>query len=327
MPSRLQRGNRNNPSTWGENGDGTLPGTCPPGTSRMVFLGLLGPDATSVTYQAADGSLTRERTSGGVGAYLIVVPLTQKTCNLYFQRPTGGATGPCGNSVGGGGSDSASPGPFGPIRAITYRDGHSCKLTPPKEMLASYTAFIRRMMPPQTPGRARPISPTERAKLLRAIASFAAARHLSVTELITKLRGLCPAVGYVAPHMKRLTAAEVASPITVGPVRKIPQDTGATISFIARQAVTSSDSWYEFATTGPARCEADSNGPIGYGDIRVGQRLTARIGVSYNCRGTVHGNVGYMQHSGPTDAESAGSAGTPGKDGSIIVGHFKLTIR
>ena len=72
-----------------------LPARDEPGAS-MVFLGLLGPQATSVTYQAADGSLKREPTSGGVGAYLIVVPLTQKTCNLYFQGPTG-ARGPCGN--------------------------------------------------------------------------------------------------------------------------------------------------------------------------------------------------------------------------------------
>ena len=35
-------------------GTGASPGTCPPGTSRTVFIGLLGPDATNITDQDAD---------------------------------------------------------------------------------------------------------------------------------------------------------------------------------------------------------------------------------------------------------------------------------
>jgi hypothetical protein len=318
MPARLQRPRHN-----AGFGTGTSPGTCPPGTSRMVFMGLLGPDATSITYQAPDGSLQRQSTRGDDGAYLLVVPLTQRTCNLYFQGPTG-ARGPCGDSIGGGGSNSASPGPFSPIRAIQYRDGHTCNLEPSSRLLTSYGAFVNRIF--SRNNRGKPISQSVRAKLDHELARFAASKHLTVTELRDKLRPVCPAVGYVAPNEKHLTEAGVASPITVGRITTSGLDAGATISFTARQPVTSSNNWYEVATTGPARCQADSNGPIGYGNVRAGQQLTEHIGASANCKGTIHGVVGYMQNSGPTNTESAGSGGTPGQDGSIIVGHFTLTM-
>jgi hypothetical protein len=314
LPSRLQ-------------GDGsrvgTSSGTCPPGASRMVFMGLLGPDATSITYRAPDGSLQTEMTSGDDGAYLLVFPLSQKTCNLYSQGPTG-AHGPCGDTVGGGGGNSASPDPIGAVRAIHYRDGHSCSLAPPSSLLASYTAFVNRILPPKQQ-RGRPISQSMRAKLDRQRARFAASQHLTVTQLAERLRGVCPAVGYVAPKEKHLTEADVTSTITVRRITTGGSDAGAVISFTARQPVTSSDSWYGFATTGPAGCAADANGPIGYGNVHTGQRLTEHIDVSANCKGTIHGVVGYMQNSGPTDTESAGG-GTPGQDGSIIVGRFTFRM-
>ena len=42
---------------------------------------------------------------------------------------------------------------------------------------------------------------------------------------------------------------------------------------------------------------------------------------------TVRGIIDYMQSSGPTDAESAGSGRAPGQDGSIVVGRFRFTVR
>ncbi len=298
-------------------------GSCPHGASRTVFMGLLGPDATSITYQAPDGSLQTEKTSGSDGAYLLVFPLTQQTCNLYAQGPTG-AHGPCGSGVESA-SNSASPISPGAVRAIHYRDGHTCSLAPPKSLLAGFRAFIQGLLPRNGPGGYL-VRPSVRAKLERALARFAASQHLSATQLLAKIRGICPAVGYVAPNEKHLTPADVASPITLGRITTSGPDAGAVISFTARQPVTSSDSWYEFATTGPPRCEADANGPIGYGNVHAGQQLTERISVSGTCNGTIRGVVGYMQNSGPTNEESAGSGGTPGRDGSIVVGHFRFTI-
>jgi hypothetical protein len=315
-PSRLKRFARNGAGSTGQ-------GTCPPGTTRTVFMGLLGPDATSITYQAPNGSLRTERTSGGDGAYLLVFPLTQKTCNLYAQRPTG-TQGPCGSGVEST-SNSASPISPGAVRAIHYRDGHTCSLVPPKSLLAGYRRSISGLLPKSGP-RGYVVSPELRAKLERALARFAASQHLSATQLNDKIGGICPAVGYVAPTERHLTPADVESPITVGRITTGGLDAGPVISFTARQPVTSSNSWYEFAVTGPARCEADENGPIGYGNIRTGQRLTERISVSATCRGTIRGVVGYMQDSGPTNEETAGDGGDPGQDGSIIVGHFTFTM-
>ncbi|HEX3764318.1 MAG TPA: hypothetical protein VHW23_36740 [Kofleriaceae bacterium] len=320
MPSRLQRLPRGRAAP----GSRTSPGTCPAGASRMVFTGLLGPDATSITYRAPDGRLQTRRTSGDDGAYLLVFPLNQKTCNLYFQGPNG-ARGPCGGSVGGGGGNGGSPDPIGPIKAIHYRGGRTCRLGAPAALLAGYTAVIRRLLPSSSRGRSL-VRPAVRARIERALARFATAQHLTRIQLDDAISGLCPAVGYVDPNQKHLTEAQVASRITVGRIRHGATDTGAAISFTARQPVKNDDSWYEVATTGPAHCEADGNGPVGYGNVRVGQKLSEQIGVSASCRGTVRGVVGYVQNGGPTDAETAGSGGTPGKDGSIIVGRFKFTI-
>jgi hypothetical protein len=54
-------------------GDPSLP-YCPKGANRIVFYGLLGPDAVSITYRTPGGGLATQRTVGGVGAYLLVFP-------------------------------------------------------------------------------------------------------------------------------------------------------------------------------------------------------------------------------------------------------------
>jgi hypothetical protein len=45
---------------------------CPSGSLRMIFVGLLGRDARSITYKTPSGATETENTVGGVGAYLIV---------------------------------------------------------------------------------------------------------------------------------------------------------------------------------------------------------------------------------------------------------------
>lgn len=43
------------------------------------------------------------------------------------------------------------------------------------------------------------------------------------------------------------------------------------------------------------------------------------------CKGTYHGLIGYMANSGPINQETSGG-GTPGRDGSLVVGRFTFTI-
>jgi hypothetical protein len=280
-------------------------------------MGLLGPDAVSITYRAPDGSLQTEHTSGSDGAYLLVFPLTQKTCNMYAQF------GPCGSGVQTT-SNSFSPSTPGPILAIHYRDGHTCSVGPPKKLYARLEAVVRRLRSKSRRGGLS--SPGGQLKLQRAVARFAASEHLSVTQLRTKLAGICPAVGYVAPNEKHLTPADVASPISTKPTGNRQTSPGAVISFTARQPVTSSDSWYELAITGPPSCQADGSGPINYGNVRTGQKLTETVSTSTDCKGTIQGVIGYMQNGGPVNEEGGGD-GTPGKDGSIIVAQFAFKVR
>jgi hypothetical protein len=92
---------------------------CPPGALRDVAYGLLGPEATSITYVAADGARHTQPTRGPDGAYLIVRPRT--TCVELHD----GRRYPC---------DLGSSGPLlgaGVITTVTYRDGRVCHLPAP----------------------------------------------------------------------------------------------------------------------------------------------------------------------------------------------------
>ncbi|MDQ6606317.1 MAG: hypothetical protein M3Z06_07200 [Actinomycetota bacterium] len=81
------------------------PGTpiCVRGDTRLLYYGLLGPQAASVTYRGPSGRLLRIPTVGSQGAYLIV---------SAPQRVPDSIT------------PSYSPAP--PIIRVSYRDGHSC---------------------------------------------------------------------------------------------------------------------------------------------------------------------------------------------------------
>ena len=291
---------------------------CPPGSLRMIFTGLLGPDATSVTYQGPDGSPKTAPTSGSDGGYLLVVTLNDTTCTLYTHGPFGGY-GPCGGSEA---MMGASPGPIGAVKAITYRDGHVCRLTPPARLLAAEQALTRKLRP-QSHGRT---DQARRRLFVQALTRFLASRHLTRAQFGSLLHPTCPPVGYVRPNQRVLNAADVASPVTVKLLHPQYGEFQVDIAFTARQAVTTGSSWYEDYMTNPAGCSSSGQGgQIEFGNIRAGELIHDRRLIG-TCKGTYHGLIGYMQNSGPIDQESAGG-GTPGRDGSMIVGRFGFTIR
>lgn len=84
---------------------------CPQADERNLYYGLLGPDATSVTY-VLDGQRRTQATVGAEGAYLIVVPSPR---NQLL------------NGVGGGTTDVVPV--DGPITELHYRGGETCHLT------------------------------------------------------------------------------------------------------------------------------------------------------------------------------------------------------
>lgn len=81
---------------------------CPPGSLRNVYYGLLGPEATAVTYMNAAGTIVRRRVHGLEGAYLVVVPTDPRRRNVGYFMP--GVT----PAVG--------------LRSVEYRDGSVCRI-------------------------------------------------------------------------------------------------------------------------------------------------------------------------------------------------------
>lgn len=317
-PSRLAARRRGRSLPTQQNPQGLQ--LCPKDSNRFVFMGLLGPDAQSITYETPQKTLKTIHTSGSDGAYLLVFPLTQATCNLYAQGPRGGYA-PCGGTESQGG---ASPDSIGAIKAIRYRDGDTCHLTPSTSLETELVAYARSIH--LSRHRGRPLSQRQIAQLHRLELRFMAAHHLTLATFRDEMSGQCPAVGYVAPNEKHLTQVDVASPVHVKVIPNTKRGPEFVISFIARQPVTSSDSWYEFATSGPRSCEAGGAGQIGFGNIHVGQRLTESDSVGAGCKGVIRGVVGYMQNGGPINQNNSGG-GTPGQDGSIVVGRFSFRLR
>ena len=84
---------------------------CPQSDERNVYFGLLGPDATSITY-TLDGRSQTLATVGPEGAYLLVTPASPS--QLF--------------NFNAGGTQDIVP-VDGPITELHYRDGSTCHLT------------------------------------------------------------------------------------------------------------------------------------------------------------------------------------------------------
>ncbi len=281
-------------------------------SSRFVFMGLLGPEAASVTYRAPDGSVKTEKTSGGDGAYLLVFPVNASTCNFYARGQFLGVQ--CANNESMMGTSPGSP---GAVTAVTYRDGHVCNVIIPQPLYMAFRAVGAQI---------QKLGGFHSQAGSRLYAAFLSTEHLEPNWLQKYISHPCPPVGYVAKKLKLVTAAGVAAPITV---TAIPDHTYGEVlvnlTFTAREPVTSSNSWYEQYITTPRGCSTRS-GPsqIGFGNVRAGQQIHKRT-LEGPCKGVYHGVIGYMQNSGPIEQE-ASPAGIPGHDGSVIVGRFSFSI-
>jgi hypothetical protein len=87
---------------------------CPAADERIVYYGLLGPDAESVSYRAEDGRIATAATSGRDGGYLVVLrPTAQHPARGYF-------------------APGASPGSG--LLSVRYRDGHVCRIRSPRAL-------------------------------------------------------------------------------------------------------------------------------------------------------------------------------------------------
>jgi hypothetical protein len=318
---------------------------CPAGSNRMIFYGLLGPDATSITYRKPDGMLAIERTVGGVGAYLIVFTHDQAASKAYCQSATESSS-----CDGGRGSGGPSPDQLGAVTKITYRDGHSCSVDPPAKLLAAYIAFNKRV-------RALPLLATQRqryAQYARLWSAFLHHEHLTNEQFDHDLQARCPAVGWVSAKTT-VTQADVASPITLHvfpigtyacpknplhlpdgcnypnvrhgvmlpPKRVIPVEW----SFEARRAVTTTSTGYAVMLSYPKGCNAGGEG-FGTGrKILAGQTLSYSTFINPKCRGTYKLVVDYIPQASPQQSFGVGVFALMGHAGSLLVGRTSFTIR
>src|SRR5207247_10061514 len=86
---------------------------CPHEDMRILYYGTLGPQARSVTYEER-GVRKTAPTSGPWGAYLVVArPDHNRPALGYFAPGTSPASG---------------------LVAITYRDGHQCRIRDPRAL-------------------------------------------------------------------------------------------------------------------------------------------------------------------------------------------------
>jgi hypothetical protein len=225
---------------------------CPTQETRDVYFGLLGPETASLSYVSGATRTVTVPTVGPDGAYLIVTR----------ARP---------GEQQGDSSGFVALLRTGPIRAVTYRDGHTCRPT------AVY-----------------PCGPI----------------------------GLVPAK---APH---LTQAALASPIHVRemPARSsTPSQLLFKISYTARVAVTSTNSFYYISLFFPnvRTCHEFAVGSETTTNIRAGQRLADNEDVLASCHGILHGLVRYH----PASAiHSAAPEPDPTNPGDITVGRFSLRL-
>jgi hypothetical protein len=225
---------------------------CAAEDERLVMAGMAGPLARTVTYADPNGQLHTVSTSGGQGAYLIVLRAPAKL------------------GLEGGGYEPGGPG-VGTIRQITYANGQVC-----------HTG--------QELGR------TARA---------------------------CPPVGEQPVVQPGVTAASVASPVSVllrkqavhlrDETRVLPM---FVISFRARVPVTSGASGYLISV----RCRDTTQEAPVFSDVRRGKLITMAMAQN-GCRGAAQIRVVYQHggHGGPEPPFSLNGAGLTVGTRTIVV--------
>ena len=283
----------------------TLP-ACPARDLRNVALGVLGPDAVSITYSLNHHNVTEH--TGPDGAYLAVVPGTTQLCTF---GPRGGER--CFGGSGGG-QITTSTLQSGIITSVRYRDGHVCHLETatsggvgaascPNVGYAYYPLFH----PPR-------ITEAQVAEPMT-IRIFKAKRYCIKPLAFGSFEIPCD---HGVPHGYKPAPSGESPPIAL-----------VDISFTARLAADNYHSVYEFSyvrASGPANCTLNTGGTSATTmlPIRAGQRVTIQD-TQEVCPGTYAGLVTYQPNGGP--GRDTLDSSSPTRDHSIIVGRFRYTLR
>jgi hypothetical protein len=288
---------------------------CPRRDLREISYGLLGPEATGISYRTANDSLEHTATAGSDGAYLLVLPHVKRRC--IEQTPISCVRGPDGET--GGPRVSL----FGAIRAITYRNGSTCRLMTAEQVKAAMTA--------------------EHTRFERGFEHFS-----------------CPAVGYAPFPTSHTTSAQIAAPIhvrfepssfycekpgeqavpckrhTPAGYRRIPRNPShpeelIVISFRTRIAIKNYDRHYEINIANPASanhhtCPEAGGGSFGpsNSDFAAGQEVRFSQFFKPECAGLYRVTIGLVTVNGPSGATPV--PGLPGQSGEVSVGQTDIRI-
>lgn len=329
-------------------------GDCPRNAMRMIFVGLLGPEARSITYKTPSGTTRTQRTAGGVGAYLIVFRETAADCHDFTRSLISSSTGCDPDSRMG-----ATPYLQGPsaVTSVTYADGKTCSDQVPAGVAAAYRQYRREI---RKLTKSKLTDKQARAAWKRFLAQHPADRR----DWLELVHPECQPVGWVAAKLHTLSSADVASPIKLTLIeakrfcvpnsqvgfdgaiacdRHVPKGDRwlygslparrtilVTVSFRAREPVKTDQSSYSGAIKNPG-----NNGGTGLGtdqNIRAGQRVTLSTFVGTNLKGTYHGIVTFAQNSGQTWPGGGGALPLLGRHGirvpkgTLIVGSFSFKL-
>jgi hypothetical protein len=319
-------------------GGSDLTALCPAGSNRMVFLGLLGPDATSVSYKKPGGGLGSERTVGRAGAYLLVFRYSSANCELYSNSPTSAHSCPS-ESFGGSSPDSA-----GAVTEVSYRDGRNCTVESRDDALAT-DALVR--LYPHQEYLAGPESRRMWAKVLERY-------NLTPQQGLRQASGYCAAVGWVQRSGPQVTAAEVASPIHMRQLRPHPEtnlsfgcgrhrqsttpcdgkprplEYPLRFSVTARVPIHSSAAWYEWDLQYPrGRSCGVGTGQIVDRNVNTGAVLRFSPSVDGPCHGVFTVSIAYVRGSSTNERAGFGPPLPPsGRSGNgvTVVGVKRFRI-
>jgi hypothetical protein len=324
-------------------------GDCPFNAMRMIFVGLLGPDARSVTYRTPSGLTRTQPTAAGTGAYLIVFRETAGDCLDFTRSLNTSPSGGCGPGNGGG----PNPDLQGPsaITAVTYNDGKRCSDLPSASFAIAYQKASQ---------ASRKLSAKQARKFW---AHFTAQHHLSERAFFNAVQPRCLPVGWVKPKLPKLTSADLASPIHVklqegkrfctktpdgagfnGAVpcdKRVPKGDRylygsgpgveavlLSVSFTVRQPVTSDNSDYVELVKSPGN--TGSSGNATQTNLRAGEHVTLSEFMGANPpKGTYRGTIAFVQDDGQQGRDAPAlfflSRGRHPR-GTFIVGHFSFKL-
>lgn len=274
---------------------------CPPADLRYAYYGLLGPDATSVTYANSTGHLVTTLTAGSDGAYLVVL-MPPRSCD-----PGRGAV-VCAPSYAGVGASGLRPG--APIRTVSYRNHSTCHLAPIDP--ASHYNGERASCP--TYGYAAP--PTPRLTSAQ-VASPVTVREEPSKHYCGNDTTFAPCGGVAPRGFHELIQ---------------PPSLLVSLSFISRVGIRSSGDYYDInlenppgASGGSSHCDLPRGFRSGEGgqtntDYAAGQRVYDLEFVP-PCRGVIHGTVILTVGGNPTD-----HLPRPIGHGGLLVSRFSFNV-